>query len=135
MRRIRGLESAEQGTEIDLTPMIDMVFILLVFFIVSTSFVKEAGITVERPGASTGEAKNPQVIIAVDKKNVIWLQGNTVDIRMLPVKITQLKNQQEDLSIIIASDKKADVGTLVKILDTCREKGVEDVSVATKDPK
>lgn len=135
MRRMRGIESVEQGTDIDLTPMIDMVFILLIFFIVSTSFIKEAGVVVDRPGASTGEAQKPQLVIAVDSTNVLWIQGSTIDIRMLPMQITQLKQKQEDISIIIAADKKADVGVLISVLDTCREQGIKDVSVATKEPE
>jgi biopolymer transport protein ExbD len=134
MRRYHRTSLSETGSEIDLTPMIDMVFILLVFFIVSTSFIKEAGVVVERPAAATATAQQAQVVIAVDADNVLWLEGNSVDIRTVPVRMKELLEQNDELSVIVAADVQSNSGVLIKVIDLCRQAGISDVSVATKDP-
>jgi biopolymer transport protein ExbD len=134
MRRSYRTSLPDKDADIDLTPMIDMVFILLVFFIVSTSFIKEAGVVVERPAAATGSPQQAQVVIAVDADNMLWLEGNSMDIRSLPARVHQLREQNEELSVIVAADVQSNSGVLIKVIDLCRQAGISDVSVATKDP-
>lgn len=132
MRHTRFSQRTEMFSDIDLTPMIDMVFILLIFFIVSTSFIREAGVVVERPSAKTAEAQQVQVVIAIDAENVIWMEGGSIDIRTLGARVGQLLVEKKDLGIIVAADVQTSAGMLVKVLDLCREAGVSNVSVATK---
>lgn len=115
-----------------MTPMIDMVFILLVFFIVSTSFVKESGVVIERPAAHTGEAQEVQYVIAVDADNTLWFEGQSIDIRMLPSRLQQLVAENSELAIIAAADIESSSGVLIKVIDLCRQAGIANVSVATK---
>jgi len=122
------------NTEIDMTPMIDMVFILLVFFIVSTSFVREPGVVIERPAAHTGEAQEVQYVIAVDADNTLWFEGQSIDIRMLPSRLQQLVAENSKLAIIAAADIDSSSGVLIKVIDLCRRAGIANVSVATKKP-
>jgi len=119
--------------DIDLTPLIDMVFILLIFFIISSSFIKDAGIVVERPAAATGESQNAQVVIAIDADNILWMEGASIDIRSLSARVGQLLTEREDLGIIVAADVRTNAGLLVRVLDLCRQAGVDNVSVATKE--
>lgn len=133
MRRSRFDQRAESGNEIELTPMIDMVFILLIFFIVSTSFIREAGVVVDRPAASTAEAQQVQVVVAIDADNILWMEGNTVDIRSLQSRVQQMKADKDNLGIIVAADVQSNSGVLVRVLDLCRQAGVQNVSVATKE--
>lgn len=125
---------SETSSDIDLTPMIDMVFILLVFFIVSTSFIKEAGVVIERPAAATATAQPAQVVVAIDADNVLWLEGNSTDIRAIPARMKQLLAQNSALSVIVAADVRSNSGILIRVVDLCRQAGIDDVSVATKDP-
>lgn len=135
MRQSRYGERSETLNDIDLTPMIDMVFILLIFFIVSTSFIRESGVVVERPAALTSENQNAQVVIGIDAANTLWLEGNSVDIRALPPRVQQLLAEKSDLGIIVAADVRTNAGVLVEVLDLCRQAGVSNVSVATRKPQ
>ena len=123
----------EMFNDVDLTPLIDMVFILLIFFIISSSFIKDAGMVVERPSAATGESQNAQVVIAIDADNVLWMEGSSIDIRSLGTRVGQLLTEREDLGIIVAADVRTNAGLLVRVLDLCRQAGVTNVSVATKE--
>ncbi len=129
----RRTQEGMGSSDIDLTPLIDMVFILLIFFIVSTSFIRESGIVVERPAASTGESQTVQVIIGIDKDNIIWIEGKTIDIRTITSRMKQFKAENEKLAVIVAADVQANAGILIKVLDMCRLADVQDISVATED--
>ncbi len=131
--RWRKGQTAMNSSDIDLTPLIDMVFILLIFFIVSTSFIRESGIVVERPAASTGESQTVQVIVGIDKDNIIWIENKTVDIRTVTARMKQYKSENEKLAVIVAADERCNAGILIKVLDMCRLANVENVSVATED--
>ena len=121
MRRHSTRGDSELDSEINLTPMLDVVFIMLIFFIVTTSFVKESGIEVNRPNASTGERQERgNIIIAVRANGEIWIDRRAVDIRALG-------------AVVIAADTKASTGTLVRVMDQVRLAGVENVSVATEE--
>jgi len=133
MKRSFREQQAEVFNDLDLTPLIDMVFILLIFFIVSTSFIKEAGVVVERPSAVTGESQEAQMVIAIDAQNVVWMEGASVDVRALPARVGRLLAEREDLGIIVAADVRTNAGLLIKVLDLCRQAGVKNISVATKE--
>lgn len=131
--RWRHRNEESDGNDIDLTPLIDIVFILLIFFLVSTSFIKESGIVVERPAASTGEAQEIQVVISIDKNNIIWAEGQTVDLRSITGRMEQLKQENASLAVIVAADVSSNSGVLLKVIDMCRLAGISNVSVATKE--
>lgn len=135
MRESRYRQRLEMFSAVDLTPMLDMVFILLIFFIVSASFIREPGIEVERPAASTAQVRPVQLVIAVDAANVLWIEGQSVDIRALQARVRELVLAQADLGVVVAADVRASAGVLVEVLDLCRRAGARDVGVATRKPQ
>lgn len=131
MRRYRA---DTESSEIDMTPMLDIVFILLIFFIVTTSFVKESGIEINRPTAATSE-KNAKgnILVAISNTGEIWIDNRNIDIRSVRANIQRLKAKLPLSSVIIQSDKNAYTGTLVKVMDQIRLAGVESISIAASN--
>ena len=121
----------KEETEINLTPMLDVVFIMLIFFIVTTSFVKEAGIQVNRPSAATTEQKTKaNIIVAIRKNNEIWIDKRIVDIRAVRANIEKLKSLNSQNSIVIQSDKEATTDILIKVMDQIRLAGIKEISIS-----
>lgn len=128
MRRIQR-ENEEQN--IDLTPMLDVVFIMLIFFIVTTSFVKETGIDINRPSAATAEKKaKGNILIAITQSGEIWLDKRQIDIRAVRANIQRLKAKFPQSSVIIQSDNDSRTGLLVRVMDQIRLAGVQNISIA-----
>ncbi len=128
---MKRLPKTEESNELDLTPMLDVVFILLIFFIVTTSFVKETGIDINRPSASTAE-KKPQgnILIAINANGDIWIDNREIDIRAVRANIQQMKARHPQSSVIIQSDREARTGQLVRVMDQVRLAGVQNISIA-----
>ncbi|PID41051.1 MAG: biopolymer transporter ExbD [Proteobacteria bacterium] len=128
MRRIQR-DNDEQI--IDLTPMLDVVFIMLIFFIVTTSFIKETGIDINRPSAATAEKKSKgNILIAITQDGEIWLDKRRIDIRAVRANIQRLKAKFPQSSVIIQSDTESKTGTLVRVMDQIRLAGVQNISIA-----
>ncbi|AXH13128.1 ExbD/TolR family protein [Halarcobacter bivalviorum] len=131
MRRFSQKNNKEE-TEINLTPMLDVVFIMLIFFIVTTSFVKEAGIEVNRPSAKTSQQKTEaNILIAIKNNDEIWIDKRMVDIRAVRSNIERLKASNTESSVVVQSDKDARTGVLVKVMDQVRLAGITNISVST----
>ncbi|PIE71348.1 MAG: biopolymer transporter ExbD [Deltaproteobacteria bacterium] len=128
---MRRLHRVTEEQQIDLTPMLDVVFIMLIFFIVTTSFVKETGIDVNRPSAATAEKKvKGNILIAIRPSGEIWLDKRQIDIRSVRANIQRLKAKFPGSSVIIQSDTDAKTGVLVKVMDQIRLAGVQNISIA-----
>ncbi len=126
-RRNRG---TDDDAQIDLTPMLDMSFILLIFFIVTTSFVKEAGIDVSRPSAATAERKERgNILIAIRSNGEIWIDKRVVDKRAVRATVERLHAENPEGSVVIIADKTSETGTLVEVMDQVRLAGVFNVSI------
>lgn len=124
----------EEEAAIDMTPMLDVVFIMLIFFIVTASFVKEAGIDVNRPEAATAVSKpRATILVAISDKGEIWINKRKVDQRAVQANIERLKAENPQGSVVIQADKKADVNTLIKVMDASRAAGAYDVSIAAAE--
>ena len=126
---------AEDESIVDLTPMLDVVFILLIFFIVTATFIKEAGVDVNRPDASTAEQKdNTTVLVAIRADNSIWIDKRRVDIRSVRANIERLHAESPEGGVIIQADELASVKTFTAVLDAAREVVPEPgkVSLATE---
>jgi biopolymer transport protein ExbD len=130
MRR-RVVTHGEEA-EINITPMLDIVFIMLIFFIVTTSFVKEVGIDVNRPSnAPVQEQKMSEVVaIRIDETGLISVQNREVDIRAVRANIESELATKPDASVVVISDRNADAGLLVRVIDQARVAGAEKVSLA-----
>ncbi|MCH8082707.1 MAG: biopolymer transporter ExbD [Myxococcales bacterium] len=129
MRRRRDRRKSE--SEVNLTPMLDVVFIMLIFFIVTASFVKESGIEISRPGASTAVRKEKgNILIAISANDQIWMNRRQVDPRALRANIERAHAENPQGAVIIQADKDAKTGLLVKVMDAARSAGVKSISLA-----
>jgi len=133
MRRRRG-GRAEDESEVNLTPMLDVVFIMLIFFIVTASFVKEAGIDVNRPDAQTAEKKEQgNILVAISSSGQLWIDKRQVDPRALRANIERLKAENPQGAVVIQADRDSKNGLLVKVMDAARLAGIENVSLAASE--
>jgi biopolymer transport protein ExbD len=129
MRSRRNRQKSE--SEVNLTPMLDVVFIMLIFFIVTASFVKESGIEISRPGASTATRKEKgNILIAITANDQIWMNRRQVDPRALRANIERMHAENPQGSVIVQADVSAKTGLLVKVMDAARAAGVKSVSLA-----
>ena len=128
--RSHAPESDETG--IDLAPMLDFVLNLLIFFIITTSFVKEAGITVSKPEALTAENKdNGNILIAIRPNGDIWMDKRQVDINEVRGLIERLHIERPDDTVVLIADRESQTGVLTKVMDQVKLGGISDVSIAT----
>ncbi|WP_319542089.1 biopolymer transporter ExbD [uncultured Pseudodesulfovibrio sp.] len=126
----------DSSSGINMTPLIDMVFILLIFFIVTTSFVKESGVDVERPVANSAERKeNVSVVVGIDPSGNIWVDHKSIDIRSLRSWMERFMAETPEGVVVVAADTKTESGILIKVLDACREAEVKNISVAARKPQ
>ncbi|AOE49357.1 ExbD/TolR family protein [Kangiella sediminilitoris] len=122
----------QEDVEIDMTPMLDIVFIMLIFFIVTTVFVKQAGVDVVKPSATTAEErKNAYIFVAIDDKNTITIDKTTVQPAEVKSKIQSLRTENLEGEVVIQADKKARAGLVLKVIDFAKSAGAK-VSVATE---
>jgi biopolymer transport protein ExbD len=131
MRRGIHTHAEEEETEINLTPMLDVVFIMLIFFIVTASFIKEAGIDVRRPEASEAEPKKKaNILVAVSANNEIWIDRKNVDPRAVKATFERLLAETPEGSVVIQADKDAYTETVVLIMDAARQAKIARVSIS-----
>ena len=128
----RKISHHEEEAEINITPMLDVVFIMLIFFIVTTSFVSEIGVDVNRPSNQPKiEQKISEVIaIRIEKTGKIVIQGRTIDIRAVRANIESALAAKSDAPVVIVADRESDAGLLVRVIDQARVAGAETVSLA-----
>ena len=131
MRRRRHTDRGNEETELNLTPMLDSVFIMLIFFVVTTSFVRESGIEVNRPSAQTAERRDHgNILIAISPNGEIWIDKRAVDIRAVRAVVERLVAENPEGGVIIQGDREAQIGLLVKVMDQVRKAGIVNVSIA-----
>ena len=129
--RVKRHTGQSADTEIDMTPMLDIVFIMLIFFIVTTSFIKEAGVDVRRPDASTAQRQEASSIyVAVTADGQIWIDRQEVDLRALRSQVERLRLENPEAAAVVQADTDARHGLVVKVMDELRLGGVETISVA-----
>ncbi len=135
MRKIfSNIHNQEEEASIDITPMLDVVFIMLIFFIVTATFIKETGIDVNRPQAATAVKKaKANILIAIDANNDIWIDRRQVDIRSVRPNIERLHAENPQGSVIIQADKESKTDTLIQVMDASRQAGVYNVSIAAQE--
>jgi biopolymer transport protein ExbD len=125
-------EQVEEGAEIDLTPMLDVVFIMLIFFIVVASFLKEAGIEVNRPDnnqADPSDAKS--ILVRIESDDQIWMENRRVDARAVRANIQRLLASDPEQAVTVKVEKGAKAGTVVDVADAAREAGAGAVNWAS----
>lgn len=131
--RFRHSEESSEQANVDMTPLIDVVFILLIFFILSASFQQQNQIKVERPNSQiTDSLSSVSVTVSVDEQGQIWLDNQAVEVAMLTSRIKQKFTQANNVSVVIDVDKSVNSGRLIQIIDKVRIAGVNNVAVATE---
>ncbi|MCF6317750.1 MAG: biopolymer transporter ExbD [Proteobacteria bacterium] len=121
----------EDEAEINITPMLDVVFIMLIFFIVTTSFVKETGVTVSRPSAETAKkVKKGNILIAIKDTGKIWINKREVDIRAVRAVVEKMRAENPEGSAVIIADRGSRTGDLVTVMDQIKAAKVDKISIA-----
>lgn len=134
MRRGFSQHAPEEDSDIDITPMLDVVFIMLIFFIVTASFVKESGIEVNRPEASTAQQQTKaNIFIAINEKGEIWIDKRKVKQDSVRAVVERLHAENPQGSVVIQADENAKVKLLASVTDSARLAGVSNVSFATEE--
>ena len=123
----------EEDTEINITPMLDIVFIMLIFFIVTTSFVKEPGINPRRPTAETATEKTRgNVLIAIAQTGQIWMDKRSVELNQVRTLVETALAENPESSAVIIADEQADSGVLIDLMDQIRLGGITNISIAAE---
>jgi biopolymer transport protein ExbD len=134
MRRHRSDNSSSADSDINLTPMLDVVFIMLIFFVVTTSFVKESGVEINRPSAETAQQQEQaNILIAIRPNGEIWIEGRSVDVRSVRANIERLRAEFPEGQVVIQGDREAQIGLLVRVMDQVRLAGITNVAIAADD--
>ena len=122
----------DEGDEINLTPMLDVVFIMLIFFIVTASFIKEAGIDVNRPDAPVTESKpeDANILVIITANDEIWIDRRMIDPRAVRANIQRMHAENPKGSVVIQANKKSTNKILVWVMDSSRSAGVYSISIA-----
>ena len=129
--RTRFSRNNSDALTVDLTPMIDMVFILLIFFLVTASFNKMNAIDIQRPDGATNDMQGAvSLVVSIDAENGVWIEGEPVDIRKLRSRVKTLSSS-DHTSVMLNADRTVDTGRLIEVLDQIRLAGVDNVAVAT----
>jgi biopolymer transport protein ExbD len=120
---------------IDLTPMLDVVFILLIFFIVTASFVRETGVEFAQPRAVTSASQErARILVGIDADDNIWIDRRRLPLQEVRVQVERLRTENPNSAAVIQADVKASSGLLVRVMDQIRLAGVEQVAVSSRQP-
>jgi biopolymer transport protein ExbD len=124
----------EEEAEINLTPMLDVVFIMLIFFIVTAVFVKEPGVEVTRPEAATAITPDvASIFVAITPNNEIWIDGKAVDVTAVRAEIERLRSENPEGGLVVQSDQEARNQLLIAVMDAAKEAGVVEITIAAGD--
>ena len=131
-RKHGSLNVEEEENEINLTPMLDVVFIMLIFFIVTASFIKESGIDVNRPDAPVTESKpeDANILVLINANDEIWIDRRLIDPRAVRANIERMHAENPEGSVVIQANNKSSNKILVEVMDSARLAGVYSISIA-----
>ena len=130
---IRLRNKREDDTKIDITPMLDVVFIMLIFFIVTATFIKESGADVIKPNADTAESKpRATILLAIDSNNDIWLDRRKIDSRAVKANINRLRAENPSGEVVVQADEASTAETVMKVVEALKDAGIPVPTVATK---
>lgn len=127
----RTLRKNTETSDINIAPLIDLVFLLLIFFMVTTSFVRETGVDINRPSALTAETKKQgDILIGVTADGRIFMEKRQIDIRLIHVHVARYLAEHPDAAVIIVADRASRTGDLIRVMDQCRLAGAKKISIA-----
>lgn len=132
--RNRTRKSQGQGESIDLTPMLDVVFIMLIFFIVTASFIKLPGVEVNKVDTSTEDSyKKVGILVAVSENNEYWIDKKRVETTSLKINLTRLFNENPKGGMVIQADNESNIEAVAKVADIARDIGISPVAVSVEN--
>lgn len=131
MRRVLG-QQQEEESEIDLTPMLDVVFIMLIFFIVTATFVKEIGLDVNSPDKNQNvkDADKQSIVVQITSRDRIQIRGRDVDVRAVRANIERLHAENPEAPVVVQPHPDSSTDTMIQVMDSARQAGVYNVSIA-----
>lgn len=130
MRRARRKQ--EEDAKIDITPMLDVVFIMLIFFIVTASFIKESGAKVTKPEADTSvQIPKATILLAIDENDDIWLDRKTIDVRAIKATINRLRAENPEGDVVVQADVESTAKAVIDVVDALKDAGIQIPNVAT----
>ena len=133
MRRSLISQAVEEAEEPNITPMLDVVFILLIFFIVTANFIKDPGLEINRPDSETAEiTENAAILIAIGPAGEIYMDGRRIDVRQVKANVIRLMAENPQGAVVMQADKKATAEKIIAVMDEVREAGVIDISIASE---
>jgi len=125
-----------EDAEINITPMLDIVFIMLIFFIVTTSFTKETGAIINKPVAEQAVAlSNGTILIGIKSNDDIWMSKRPIELREVRQMVERARGENPEGSVVIVADRGARIGTVTQVMDQVRLAGVEGVAISASSPK
>jgi len=128
-------KAKKKNIELNMAPLIDMVFILLIFFLVTTSFVKETGVDINRPTATTATSREKaNILVGITKDNRIFMDKREIDIRAVRANVERAIAENPEASVVIVADRESRTGITINVMDGCRRAGAKNVSVAAGLP-
>jgi len=129
----KSLRGGSDKVDINMGPLIDMVFLLLIFFVVTTSFVKETGIDVTRSTAATAETQErATIMIGVTDEGDVFYEGRRIDVRSVRAHVERALAESPEGGVVIVADRRSETGVVVQVMDQCRLAGASDVSLAAR---
>ncbi len=133
-RRASFSQAGNDDEDVNVTPLLDIVFIMLIFFIVTSTFVKEPGIEVERPDAvSATERRQASIIVAISEDDEIWINKERVELEGVKTVVEQLRRENPKGTAVVQADSKSKTRLLVEVVNQIRATGIDDVAVSTED--
>jgi biopolymer transport protein ExbD len=130
---LRGRQADEDGLEVDLSPLIDVIFLLLIFFVLTTSFSQEKQLQIERPSASTGSDVDSEPLrVALDSKGVAFVNGSEVAPWLLQARVEAILRGRPGTEVLLIADERVPSGRMVEVIDQCRLAGASNVAIATR---
>ena len=133
MRRSLISQAVEEAEEPNITPMLDVVFILLIFFIVTANFIKDPGLEINRPDSETAEiTENAAILIAIGPAGEIYMDGRRIDVRQVKANVIRLMSENPQGAVVMQADEKATAEKIIAVMDEVREAGVIDISIASE---
>ena len=124
-----------EDAEINITPMLDIVFIMLIFFIVTTSFTRETGAVINKPEAEQAiSLRNGTILIGIKPNDDIWMSKRLIELREVRSMVETAKAENPKGSVVIVADKDSRIGTVTRVMDQVKMAGVQGIAISAENP-